>query len=415
MTNVPPDISIPIGFSPDAGAPLHVDAGSQRLHSLTLTLNDDDRVRMQCVMLAGRIANRLDGHTDESVTVVDPSGDLTAFLLDALSGESVRSVRWLDYGEADGAPRLNLLSPEAFPDRDACVDSLVAGVRGLLSTWGNRLEDTLRMFLELGYEYNRVASATDGERLSVADALRLPVSFDEAGVGRAQSRVPYGDLARALRDCGDAGVCRAAGRYLSYPSDTQAELFGVISHQVGRVLRGCRDGESVLECRETVPGHLPSIVDGGVTVVSAGSGRMGPGAANILSNWLVGLFEHTIRSQDSRSEAARSHLLACDQFVGVRGASWPHLLAQARKYRGVLCLSDSSLPGNDRTAAGYLANCASLLAGRLNQIDAGRVALEMPNTAVTDFTAMQPREFMLRLITPRHVNPPCRLVMVPPR
>ena len=399
----------PVGFSIEDNAPVVFDENLQSLHSLTLTMHDADRAEMQGQILAGHIRAKLGGETHGSVTIIDPMGEISPALLDRITEADARAIEWLDFSEIERAPKINVLAPEAFENRDECVDAIIAGLRPYANTWNGRIEGAATTLLELGYEYNR--GKTDYEQsMSVADALTMATD------GERQD-TPNEVIARALELCADQDVIRAAKRLMDHPSATRADLTEPVSRSVKRMQRECRSGESVISIREHDHNATPGVADGSVTVVNTGRQRIGHQADSILANWIIGLFNHTIRSQgpaptDTGAVTERHpYLLACDGFTLMRGTPWQRLLAESRKYSGVLCLSGASLPSNDHTAAAFIALCHTILAGRLNQVDAHRMTLEMPGTDVGDFTASQPRQFVMRAITDRKVTPTLRMKM----
>ena len=87
------------------------------------------------------------------------------------------------------------------------------------------------------------------------------------------------------------------------------------------------------------------------------------------------------------------------------------MLAEARKSRSILWLSDSELRTNKEKSAVQLANVQTIIAGRLNMIDAKSMELMMPSneTKVTDFTTMKPAEIAIKVTTTHKSMPAFRV------
>ena len=399
--------AIPIGFVKQESQPVAFGEEMQRLHSLTLTINDHDRNAMQAAILAGHIKARLADETNQSITIIDPMGEISPALLDRLDEVEQQAVKWLDFSDAEHAPKLNMLTPGAFTNRDDCLDAIVAGLRTYSDTWSTRHAETAQTLLELGYDYNAHQPDPAG-KLSVADALRLANDVDRIWAGRSEHTTPKERFAEVIAQCTDPDVVRAAGRFMEYPPATQSDMAAPLIKATQRMARECLDGESVISAREHDPNSVPDIAGGGVTVINTGRRRMRHPAASLLAQWAIALFDHVIRLEDRPSSR---HLLACDGFNLMRGLPWQRLLAESHKYGGTLRISDAALPSNDHTAAAFLANCHTIMAGHLNQVDAGRMALEMPGTEVSDFTACPPREFTMTARTLTTVVSPFRVVI----
>ena len=59
-------------------------------------------------------------------------GDLLNLVPDSLA----HRVRYLDFGSMDRVPSVNILDPMLFPDREACVDTVVTTFKYLWEYWG---------------------------------------------------------------------------------------------------------------------------------------------------------------------------------------------------------------------------------------------------------------------------------------
>ena len=233
----------------------------------------------------------------------------------------------------------------------------------------------------------------------------------EIGTGRAKTE-PSGKLEALLQRCEDDDIRRGVDRYIQTQPGIRNETATQISRSINRAARECQDGPSVLNNRSPVIDVSGLMTRGEVTVITSGQNRMGNTAAGMINIWTVALFNSVIKRQDWKpATKRRKNLLACDCYGTLPSAPWHHMLAEARKSRSILWLSDSELWTHEEKSAVQLANVQTIIAGRLNMIDAKHMELMMPSndTKVTDFTTMKPAEIAIKVTTPHKSMPAFRV------
>lgn len=133
----------------DVGAtvrPLRLDPSELARHAYVVGKTGTGKTTLLETLVASAIER-----DDQAVIVIDPHGDMTTRLLRWLPPEHARRTLYVDFGDPDQLPSLNLLEADTEQEREFAIgelDSLFLDMYGP-EIWGPRIQDTFRNFASL--------------------------------------------------------------------------------------------------------------------------------------------------------------------------------------------------------------------------------------------------------------------------
>ena len=105
---------------------------------------------------------------------------------------------------------------------------------------------------------------------------------------------------------------------------------------------------------ETTIDFAQVIRDGQILLVNTARGTVGRYVSSLMGSTIVSLVEAALREQEQLDREDRhSCLIVADEFQTFTGTAWEELLAEIRKYGGMVLLITQGLarPGHQRTQA----------------------------------------------------------------
>ena len=342
-------------------------------------------------LVARRFALAAGGEETGPLVVLDPGGDLAWDLLNLVPDSVAHRVRYLDFGSVDRIPAVNILDPMLFPDREACVDTVVTTFKYLWEHWGGRTEDILRNCLVMLYDFNCHPDTPRHEMLTLFDLLSL-LTFDYEESGgevntfkslffRRVSDSRLRDWYRVLQD---------------WPVDLRSQALAPIRSRIGAYASNQR-GAVVLGQRESSL-DLPSLSSRNlILLVSMSQGSIGTTPAALLGSAVMSALETSLRREESRSSLEGGGcLLVCDDFQSLT-VDWSSLISGPRVNPFSLMLCTRSLL-NQREFSGVSQDLFGVVAGyRMTHEDAVALVPRMGFSVeeVSALTSSAPEHFHL--------------------
>jgi hypothetical protein len=382
------DAGILVGLTPMMSDEVRLPDSSLRNHWLVLGRSGVGKSTLVKHVVARKLARKAAGDDNGPLIVVDTHRGLVPGILKLVPTHIVDQVRLLDFGREDRVPRINLVDPHLFPDRDRCVDTVINTCRRLWHLPDGRWEDLLRHCLLLLYEFNRNSAKEPDEMLGM---LQIPALLDEdnlAGQDGAPATETINFLDHVLTKVSDPWLRAWFQNLLEWDPEfrrrTTAPVHNRInaynSHQLSPLILG--PGRSTVALSDTLS-------DGLVILVSVDTGSLGAEMAGLLGGSVVSMIESALRGRGLLEDPnAVDCLLVCDEFHAVPGPSWDILLSDIRKYGCSLMLSTQSLAGvgtrERELRASALGSAGCLVGFQMGTQDAKIIAEEMANDRVED-------------------------------
>ena len=354
-------------------------------------------------LLAYKLRRKAGGQDSGAIVVVDTRGDLVPGVLRLMPQEIGKRVQLLDFRFTERVPKLNLVDPSLFKDRDRSVDTIVEAFKNLWNIPDGRCDDLIRHCLLLLYEYNGHPDTNPEKMLGILDIAAL--LKDEAGPSpnKEPGMRTRAQLDHVLARVTDPWLQLWFRRYRDWDPSLRDETVQTICSWLGglgsnkRVNMVFGGGKSDVRLNE-------ALQEDQVVLLSADPGYLGGEASSLLSSAVVTLVESALRDQGmvSRSKAPRC-LLVCDELQSIPGPDWELLVSDLRRYGCSMILTSRSLAGEDpktrRLRASLLGNVACLVGFQMGSEDAHFMAREMavPRVQERYLMHLDPYQCYLRL------------------
>ena len=409
-----------IGLTPVMQDPVFLPDASLRSHWLIVGRPRTGKSTLVKHLTARKLELKADGRDRGAVVVVDTHGGTTGGILQLVPQNIVDKVRFLDFGRRDRVPRLNLLDPNLFPDRDRAVSTIVETCNHFWSPHDGSWVDVLRNFLLLLYEFNRHPGASAEEMAGILD---IPALLDHHLPPGQSMHVPnevgpsLDDILSRVDDSRLQGWFRD---YATWYAESRNRTVAPIRNHLGLYSSNPRTAAIFGRGKSTV--DLSTILDEGlIALVSADPGLLGPGPAALLGGSVVTMTESALRRRGSPAEPNKDGcLLVCDELPAVPGPDWEVLLSDIHRYGCGLVLATQSVAGEgvrERSLRGAMLYGLGSVAGfRMSAEDAGLIAAQLAgNRAEARYLVNQgPFQCYLRLETDRHWHSVCPMSLLRP-
>ena len=328
-----------------------------------------------------------DLRSDTGFALLDPHGDLSEKVLDAVPPERKSDLVYFNVPDTSQVLGFNPLAPAAPETRPLVASELLNAFKKIWAdSWGPRMEHILR---------NALLTLLDQPEATLADVLRLfnEPGFRHVAVGRVTSS--------AVRDFW-------VNEYEQYFWRLRAEAIAPIQNKVGAFLAHPILNRILTQPRSSF--DLRAIMDEGrILIVNLAKGQLGEDVASLLGALLVSHIGSAGLSRANRPEATRrDFFLYLDEFHTFTTQSLAGMLSELRKYRVGLVLAHQYLAQLDpMILEAILGNVGTVVCFRVGPADAEILEREFhPVFSETDLTNLPNHAIYLRLMIDGAVSLP---------
>jgi type IV secretory pathway TraG/TraD family ATPase VirD4 len=350
------DDSITIGTREGWGEPqlFGILIADQRQHIYIIGKTGSGKTTLLRNMIVQHIAQ---GH---GVGLIDPHGDLAEEILNHIPPRRANDLAYFNPGDLEFPVGLNVLANVAPDDRHLVASGVVSAFKGIWrDSWGPRLEYIL---------YNAVAALLDCRNATLL------------GVNRMLTDPQY--RARVIRQIKDPFIKAFwAEEYENYDERFQREAIAPIQNKLGQFLLNPVVRNILGQVRSKV--GIRFVMDNErIFIANLSKGHLGHDKANLLGSLLTTQFQLAAMARADRPEAERRDFyLFIDEFQNFSTDAFASILAEARKYRLDLTLSNQyidQLPLPVKQAV--FGNVGTLIAFRTGYADAEILEKEFGNS-----------------------------------
>ena len=339
------------------------------------------------------------------LVVVDPHQDLAEAVLSQVPQTIRDRVIYVDAGNRQRPPGLNLIDVALFPDRDRTSENVITMMHRLWpDNWGPRMEGALRASVSCLHEAN---SARDREKqYTLLDVVPMLASTDFRQ--QVLKQVPDRALWVWWRDNYDR-ISRTFQQQTANPITTKVGRFLIT--ESARLILG--QSRSTLDLRD-------ALRNGGVVVVNSSVGALGEGAAALIGATLLNLVGLVAEEQVSVPPKERCRLVVLvDESSTLGAVDYGQMLSELGKYGASFVLvtqSLSKLDAIDRALRPTIfSNIDGLTVFQVSAEDARYLAPELGGDLdISDLTDLSDFECYARWSSGGRHLPVCSLRVDPP-
>jgi hypothetical protein len=288
------------------------------------------------IRLAEHLMRSENAYGHSALLVVDPHGDLARALLGIVPPERHGDIVYLDATNESFAFGLNPLDVRLGWARDEVTENVVSIMkRQWESSWGSRMENSLRFALAALYEANQIMCDDDpvrGPRQQHTLLDLMPFLMDQA----------YRE--HVLKPVTAPLVMQWWKRlFVNFDRRTQIDSVAPTVTKIGRF--GSSNPASA------IVGQACSTVDpakwlrsGSVVIVNLASGVLGPGTTALVGATLLNFMKSVILRQVRLAPEERKRItVIVDEFQTIPGAEYETYMSELGKYGCSVVLSSQSL------------------------------------------------------------------------
>ena len=414
-----------IGYAIGTDDPIHISDQVLRRHMLLLGKSGMGKSTLATHIVAGKMQDKAKGLDDDAIVVIDPHADLIRDILRQIPPEIAHKVRLLDIGNRERVPAINLLDPQLHKDRDRCVSVVIESLRHLSQNiWGPRMQEIVDCMLKTIYEYNDHELTTREEMLTMLDILPL-MSFEtpQSSGGRwPTGPAPLSDFQkRVLQRVDDPDLLRRFDVYSRWSEQLRHDAFAPVENRLGGFASD-RHPRAIMGQWETTIDFAEVIREGQILLVNTARGTVGHYVSALMGSTVVSLIDSALREQEQLDRAQRRNcLLLVDEFHSISGTDWEGLLAEIRKYGGMVVLVTQGLTRLDtddrKLKAGVLSNVGAMVSYQVSGEDAHAVVEQMGRDfglTETDLVNLDPYSAYMKLTGDDVALPPFSIRTRPP-
>jgi Type IV secretion-system coupling protein DNA-binding domain/TraM recognition site of TraD and TraG len=290
------------------------------------------------------------------VGVIDPHGDLSRDLLDSIPSERTDHVVYFNPSDLGHPIGLNLLARVPPDRRHRIVSGVVGAMKSIWrDSWGPRMEYILSA---------SVAALLACDNSSI---LGIPRMLVDARYRRWVVRQVTDPAVRAFWQ----------REFEGYKPSFAQEAIAPIQNKVGQLLLSPPLRNVLSQVRRKIDPRF-MMDTGRILIANLSKGLLGDDNANLLGSLLVASFELAALGRAEIPEGRRRNFhLYIDEFHNFTTDSFATILAEARKYRLSLTLSNQTLDQIQNSVRhAVFGNCGTLVSFRVGGSDAERLAIE---------------------------------------
>jgi len=329
------------------------------------------------------------------VGVIDPHGDLAEELLNHIPPSRADHLCYFNPSDLEFPVGLNLLANVRPDERHLVASGIVGAFKSIWrESWGPRLEYIL---------YNAIAALLDCENTTLLGVNRLLTDDTYRAWVVRQIKDPF------IRDFW-------AEEFAGYDDRFRREAIAPIQNKLGQFLLNPVVRNILGQVRSKV--SFPFIMDEGrIFIANLSKGKLGHDKANLLGSLLTTQFQLAAMARSNQPEGERRDFyLFIDEFQNFSTDAFASILAEARKYRLCLVLSNQyidQVPLPIRQAV--FGNVGTLISFRIGYTDAEVMAAEYGKTFPPSVLADLDRyEVIVKLLEDGTNREPFRAKMLPP-
>jgi len=271
-----------------------------------------------------------------ALLLVDPHGDLARAALGIVPESRREDVIYLDATNQQRPFGLNPLDVGLGWSRDEVTENVVNIMkRQWESSWGNRMENSLRFALVALYEANQVMCADDrqhGYRRQYTLLDLMPFLLDQIFREHVLKSVTDPLVRQWWKNI-----------FETFDRRTQIDSVAPTVTKIGRF--GSSNPASAIigqPCSTIEPGEW--LRSGAIVIVNLASGALGPGTSALIGATLLNFVKSVILRQVRLTPAERKRIcVIVDEFHTIPGAEYETYLSELGKYGANLVLSSQNL------------------------------------------------------------------------
>lgn len=296
-----------------------------------------------------------DMRAGRGICLVDPHGDLAESILAIVPRERTNDVILFDAADREFALSFNPLECNDPTRIDQVTSGVVSAFKKINSSWGPRLEDTLR---------NAVFAIVErGGNLMTVVQLLGERSFREQIVPTIADPVVRSFWLHEFASWSDNYRTEAVAAIQNKlrPFLTSTNLRAIVS-QSGRSL------------------NLREVMDQGkILIVNLSKGRLGEDNSTLLGAFIISSIQQAAMTRANIPEVERRDFnLFVDEFQSFTTGSFATVLSEARKFRLSLIIAHQYLSQLDvETANAVFGNVGSIISFQVGADDAEQLALQI--------------------------------------
>jgi Helicase HerA, central domain/Type IV secretion-system coupling protein DNA-binding domain len=356
--------SIPLGLRHTYGGfttPYHFPSDALLRHLHVLGKTGTGKSTLLQSLIAGLV------ESGDGFAILDPHGDLAIWALDQIPRGRVEDVVYLDFGDADFVPALNLVSQSVPRDsRPRVASALVAAFRHVwVLSWGPRLEHIL---------YHALRLLLDAENVSLVSLPRLLVD----------------DTFRAalLRQCDDPFIRSFwETEFDAWDKRFRAEAIAPIQNKLGQLVAMPAIRHALGQVRMRV--DFRDIMDQGrILIVNLSKGKLGDDASRLLGALLTSMLSVTAMERSTMAaDHRRPFYLMMDEAQNFLSDAMASILSESRKFGLGLVFSHQYLDQlTPAVRAAVLGNAGTTVAFTTSGEDAEVLAMNSGMFAAKQFS-----------------------------
>ena len=296
-----------------------------------------------------------DMQAGRGVCLVDPHGDLAESIAALVPSQRTNDVILFDAASRELTLGFNPLECHDPSRIDQVTSGVVSAFKKINSSWGPRLEDTLR---------NAVFAIVErGGNLMTVMQLLGERPFRE-------------QLVPSIAD----PVVRSfwLHEFASWSDNYRTEAVAAIQNKLRPFLTSTNLRAIVSQPGRTL--NLRAVMDEGqILIVNLSKGRLGEDNSTLLGAFIITSLQQAAMTRANVPEAdRRDFFLYVDEFQNFTTGSFASVLSEARKFRLSLIIAHQYLSQVDEeTASAVFGNVGSLVAFQVGSDDAERLAIQL--------------------------------------
>src|SRR5580700_154783 len=297
-----------------------------------------------------------DIYAGEGVAIIDPHGDLSEDILDAIPSSRINDVCYLDAGETEFPVGFNPATRIAPERRALAAAGIVAAFKHLWSdSWGPRLEHFL---------FHGVAALVSREHATLIDLARLYT--DDRFREHVVSRVSDPETLRFWQE-----------EFPSYTKSLRSDAIAPVLNKVGQI---AASPHLRLILGQVAPRLDLSFTmnDRRILIANLAKGTIGEQAANLLGSLLVSHLQLIAMERGALPPEHRIPFFAhIDEFQTFSSDAFASLLSEARKFALHFALANQfTAQLSSAVRAAVIGNAGTLIVFRVGSEDAALLAPE---------------------------------------
>lgn len=394
--NLPPS-GVLLGFSPFRGAetPIHYDYADRMRHMYMIGKSGSGKTALFENMVIQDIRN---GH---GICYMDPNGDAIEWILRHIPKERAEDVILFDPSDTARPVALNLLEYDpAFPEQKSTVINEVLSIFDKLydmkATGGPMFEQYMRNAMLLIMD-----DPESGSTLMEIPKVLADEDYRKYKLSKSRNQTVIDFWTKEAEKAGGEAALANMVPYIT------SKLTQFTSNDLMRPIIGQQ--QSSFNFRDVMDSKK-------ILLVNLPKGLLGDLNAQLLGMIISGKIQIAAFSRQNQLEEARiPFFLYVDEFQNFTSKTFATILAEARKYRLSLNITNQYLSQLDEdTRNAVFGNVGTLLTWIIGAVDAEVILKEFDGLDVEDFVNTEKFNFYIRLLISGQTSKPFNAMSYPP-